>query len=147
MKWKGQTGTVNEFKRISPFLAFIFLFAIHYQVFVKFHLKFYRTTKVGRVNNRSRTFLLIRRSYLHIRNIHISTFQTNDLLSTKIASSDVKQNWKPWQITIVYESTDKYRLYIHRLTFTDWDFYWFGLLMSPVGQVTFCDTKIEVNFF
>ena len=43
--------------------------------------------------------------------------------------------------------TDEYRSYIHRLTFTDWDFYRFGLLMSPVGQVTFCATKIEVNFF
>ena len=39
--------------------------------------------------------------------------------------------------------TDKYRLYIHRLTFTDWDFYRFGLLMSLVGQVSFCAIKLK----
>ena len=39
--------------------------------------------------------------------------------------------------------TDKYRSYIHRLTFTDWDFYRFGLLMSLVGQVTFCAIKLK----
>ena len=39
--------------------------------------------------------------------------------------------------------TDEYRSYIHRLTFTDWDFYRFGLLMSLVGQVTFCAIKLK----
>ena len=44
--------------------------------------------------------------HFHQSTINISTFQTNDLL-TKIASSDIKQNWKPWQTTTVYAKKHK----------------------------------------
>ena len=44
--------------------------------------------------------------HFHQSTINISTFQTNNLL-TKIASSDIKQNWKPWQTTTVYAKKHK----------------------------------------